>query len=585
MRRIFLLLLSAMLVLPDGASSQDTRPGELALTVTRADSVRALRSANSAQRRFELIRRNNLPWTHDPGSGPCDERIGRFCIWHSSGGSTWEPPPEQEPVVRGRYTLIEHLDEAARLVPGDAWIAGQRVRYLLEAGEYEAADRAARDCRSPEPGWCTALLGYALHGAGDFRGADSVFAAAIDEMPPRDRDRWTDLSAILEPGEIGGYRRLRPEERSAFETRFWWLADPLWMVDGNDRRTEHFVRHVTDRLQDRARSTEGISWGWDLRELLIRYGSPAGWERIRSSIYPIHQDTRILTRYPRGGRLFTPRRNFVESPHEISAEAWDINPRRGRSAYAPAYVDSILPLEHQLAVFRRGDSMRIVTALEAPTGADDSDTRFEAGLIFARDESSSPVVSRRTGDGSIVLDLETRDSQGVISVEALALERRTAARARYGIGTPPLLPGQVALSDLLVLSDGAELEDELDAIVDRARPGLSFRAGEGLGLYWELYGLSRRGQELQIELHLIDRNAGLLRRLVTRAGLVGERYPLVVRWREEPVAGPFVGRALALEIPHVDPGRYAIQMTVTLPGRDPLSAEREIHVVDDAAPE
>jgi hypothetical protein len=584
MRRIFLLLLCAGLLAPDRVSAQAARPGDLSTVVTRADSVRAVRSANAAQRRFELIRRNHLPWTHDPGSGPCDERIGRFCIWYSSGGSTWEPAPEQEPVVRGRYRLIEQLDEAAGLVPGDAWIAGQRVRYLLEAGEEAAAVHAARDCRSPEPGWCTALLGYALHGAGDFRGADSAFAAAVDEMQQRDRERWTDLSAILEPGEIGGYRRLQPEERAAFETRFWWLADPLWMVDGNDRRTEHFVRHVTDRLQDRARSTEGISWGWDLRELLIRYGSPAGWERIRAPVYVLHQDTRIITRYQRGGRLFTPRREFVEAPHEISSDAWDISPRRARSAYAPAYVDSILSVEHQLAVFRRGDSLRIVTALEAPRGADDGEGRFEAGLIFARDEFSPPILTKKYGDGSVVLHLETGDTEGVVSVEALALERRSAARSRYGIGVLPLLPGQVALSDLLV-TGGSELDDDLDAVLDRARPRLTFRSREELGLYWEVYGLARRNQEMQIELHLIDRNAGLLRRIATRAGLMSERHPLVVRWREEPDAGPVVARALTVEVPDVEPGRYAIQMTVTLPGRDPLRAEREIEVLDPSPAE
>jgi hypothetical protein len=578
MRRI--LLLSSLPLLAWIADGGDP-PGPAAdPTVLHAqpDSSRVLRSARSEQRRFELVRRNHLPWTWDRGSGPCDERIGRFCIWHSDGGPPWEPPPEPDPVVAARERLIDTLDDAALAFPGDAWIAGQRVRYLMEASRDSAATEAARQCRSPEPGWCEALLGYALHGAGDYIAADSAFDSALSLLSDRERARWTDLSAMLEGGDARRYARLGDAERATFEARFWWLADPLYILDGNDRRTEHFARHVIDRLQDRAGSTDGISWGSDLRELLIRYGSPAGWERVRDRIPGMH-DRRIITRYPSGGRRFVPSAAYVTAPHEIPPDGWDLNPRRSRSGYAPAYVDSVLPLEHQLAVFRRGDSVRVVASFPA---SKDSLGRLQAGdaaLRFAYDEDDfSQVVRPQAGDGVNVLDLLALARPGVVAVETFAPEARVAARARYGLHLDPQPPDQRTLSDLLLLSRADSLADALDSVLPLALPSHRIAAGDQVGVFWEMYGLSAIPEPYSLSIQLLDRNAGALRRLGVRMGVLEERTPLAVRWREDSGGQEVVARAFSIDMPEVAPGRYTLQLGITFPNRDPIHASRDIEI-------
>src|SRR5213082_2533913 len=88
------------------------------------DSQHILRSARSAQADFESIRRHNLPTAFGHASGPCDERIGRFCFWFGDD-DTASPAAEPARIVEARDRLIRRLDSAAALMPGDEWIAGQ----------------------------------------------------------------------------------------------------------------------------------------------------------------------------------------------------------------------------------------------------------------------------------------------------------------------------------------------------------------------------------------------------------------------------------------------------------------------------
>src|SRR5207245_2178558 len=141
------------------------------------DSLTTLRAARRAQATFESIRQQHLPYGSGHPSGPCDLRIGRFCYWYDEGD---REHAESEPgsIREARTTLLGALGDAGAHLPGDAWIAGQRIRYLVEAGRVRAAVAAARECRT-EGWWCAALLGLALHAAADFAGADSAFAAAL----------------------------------------------------------------------------------------------------------------------------------------------------------------------------------------------------------------------------------------------------------------------------------------------------------------------------------------------------------------------------------------------------------------------
>ncbi|MBA4156527.1 MAG: hypothetical protein H0X65_03505 [Gemmatimonadetes bacterium] len=547
------------------------------------DSARILAAARSAQHRFERIRRNHIPWTWDRGGGPCDERVGRFCIWHTDKDFTWTPPPEPEPIVEARSALIERLDSAAAVLPGDRWIAGQRVRYLSEAGRHPDAETAASECRTAQPGWCRALLGFALHAAGHYARADAAFADALASMPLGERTRWTDLSALLEPDRVRGYRRLSPVDREQFEARFWWLADPLHMLPGNDRRTEHFARHVLDRLQERALSVEAISWGADLRELLLRYGWPVGWERTRARMPGLDRGS-IISRFAPNSRSFDPPTRSVEAPWEITDGTWDLDEKRARTEYATPYATAFEEVEHQMSVFHRGDSAIVVTALRLAPDSTGTHPEFEAALALARNEAAAPVVARVPAhDGAAVLTLTVAATHGLLSLEAFAAEAKRAARARYGVTLAPLPPHGIAVSDLLLISGEEPLPDVLADAIPRALGSARIPPGERIGVFWEVYGITEGEEEIGVSVNLLDENAGWLRRVATRVGVLSAPSPrATVRWQEAPDAPDGVhARSLAVELPELAPGRYTLRLTISPAGREPLHAGKTIEVTPD----
>ena len=262
-----LALAAGLLLAPDAARGQDA-------------------AARAAQAEFERFRVARLPWSWGSAGGPCDEIVGRFCFWHE-GSDDRPPPPEPDGVPAARDTLLARLDAAAARAPADGWVLGQRVRYRIEADRAREAAAVAAACGA-EPWWCAALEGAARHAAGEFQAAERGFDRALEAMPAATRERWTDLSPILDRDARRVWEGLGGGGRDAFARRMWWAADPLWSVPGNERRAEHLARHAWDRLQANAASAYDVAWGDDLSELLVRYGWPAGWERVRVFDADIH---------------------------------------------------------------------------------------------------------------------------------------------------------------------------------------------------------------------------------------------------------------------------------------------------------
>jgi hypothetical protein len=567
------LLLLAALLLEGGAAAQTRATPEL------RDSARTLRAARAAQAEFERLRFRHLPWTWGGGSGGrCDERIGRFCLWHDEGAPEWKAPPEPEAVRRGRERLLARLDSASALLPADPWVAGQRVRYLLDAGRRAEAVVAAGECRA-EAAWCRALEGWALHMAGEAAAADSSFTAALEALPAKEREEWTELEPLLPDGEWKAWKRLRAEMPERAERRLWWLADPLWSVPGNDRRAEHFARHVLDRLHDRARSTEGISWGDDLKEILLRYGAPVGWERIRPN-HPLAQEVSVVTHYAPRSWDFLPPVEALRDPVRLEPEGWRLDDETARSVYAPPYATAFDALEHQVARFRRGDSARVVAAYALDPDSTPAGATTEAALVLAADEDAEPRMVRTTAGGRRgVLEVEVPPGAVVMS-----LETRTAAdtvrrvgRARYGLSLPAAAAG-LALSDVLLLEAPDPLPASLEEAAPRARGSTRVRPGEQVGLFWEVYGLPARTDTVAFSLRVVRQSAGWMRRAAERVGLAEGAQPVRVRWEEETAGEPMLARSLLLALPELPAGEYALELSVAPREGEPVVATRALRV-------
>ncbi|MEQ9569209.1 MAG: hypothetical protein RLN75_03375, partial [Longimicrobiales bacterium] len=152
---------------------------------------------------------------------------------------------------------------------------------------------------------------------------------------------------VLLDGE-GDDARDRALERgdSAAVERFWRLSDPLFLVPGSDRRTEHFARRTWSITREGARNPYAMSWGWDLDELLIRYGWEVGWERRDPGVGAIGASTSAVGHQdPRGQGFVAPAAVWAASP---ASDRDDWNPgsrRRPRTGYAPAYAPTFLDLD------------------------------------------------------------------------------------------------------------------------------------------------------------------------------------------------------------------------------------------------
>lgn len=296
-----------------------------------ADSVALADSARLWQARFEAFRREEY-YRHRLGYR-CDERVGRVCL--SYLGDSTSQAGEPAAVDSARDELIAKLTAAAdseylvltlrvtarhveRLklpgIPGDEWIFGQRIRYLVEDGRTDNALPLAKRCPITKRWWCSALEGYVHQADADLEAADSAFQIALSTLPVTGRRRWTDISPFLDGELREAYGSSSGERRDSLERRFWWLADPLYMIPVNDRKSEHFARNVMCRLQQGAQSGFGMRWGEDLRQIVLRHGWPIGWVFDRWALRGADRDAKLTASYLANGRRFLPSVPFLPGP-------------------------------------------------------------------------------------------------------------------------------------------------------------------------------------------------------------------------------------------------------------------------------
>src|SRR5262245_43715190 len=118
-------------------------------------------------------RRSMCPnWFPADEPTPGDERVARDVQLTAA----W-----RERVRDARNALLDSLAMLDRLRPGDAWITGERVRFLVDQNEIRKALEVAQSCTA-ERAWCAQLTGFALDAAGDYARADSAFDAASAAM-------------------------------------------------------------------------------------------------------------------------------------------------------------------------------------------------------------------------------------------------------------------------------------------------------------------------------------------------------------------------------------------------------------------
>jgi hypothetical protein len=539
------------------------------------DSSEISHRAHDLQARFESRRRHMLPRYY---VGPAERCliVGRFCEWHPRFQDYFAIPDEGNDIRRARADLLRDLEKASNAVPGDDWIIGQRIRYLAE-GHDSSAISVARSCKATR-WWCDALIGFALHVNGNFAAADSAFSIALEEMPSAKRCDWVNLSPLLDDDLRGPYEKMSCAQREAADARIWWVADPLYITPGNERRTEHFSRVLHTALEQNAANTYGSKWGGDLAELIVRFGWAEKWtQEPPASMYPGAQIA-ITGHEPEPGFHFFLTQRPPDTLARIVDSLFEIKQFPPREQYAPPYARSFGELDAQVARFRRGDSTRIVAAYDVSVDTIFGRHKFSAALVAMGSEATPPSVSQ-VDESPLrnVITVSTPWKSQLIGVELLAKDSAGAARWRTGFAEIPLDSGQISLSDLLFVDGSPSLPSDLNEAIPRAHGGTKFRRDQQIGLFWELYGKTPADSALPISLTITPIDEGFFHRAFRALRIVPKVAPLNIRWQENGAAGVLSARSVLLDLSLLSAGKYAVKLEVA---NNPLAVASRIIEVE-----
>lgn len=479
-----------------------------------------------------------------------------MCYWQDD--NDYDPPAEAPSISRARLALIAELGRLSAISPGDNWIAGEHIRYMIAAGQDSAAVSAALAC-TPSRWYCDVLRGYALHSSGRYADASAAFDAALARMPNGERCRWNDISMLLDDAGRSRYGSMPCGTRDSVEYRFWNLARPSLAVDGNDRRTEHFSRVLLANLAEDAANAYGMTWGDDMRELLIRYGAPAWYSTAAPE--PYRQPPVPM------GHGKEPSFHFAAAIDGDSVR-WDTHSPAARGRYAPPYIDTLTSLAVQFAMMKRGDSA-VVAAVYSDTTPGEELFGTAAG---ARDTTRQPPGNPR------IRRMHVEWKGVMVSMEKFDRARRRDARARAWIAPPPHVAGAPELSTLLLFAadSGVAVATFDDALV-HALPGDDLSGTRKLGLYWEVYSkTSHDSAAMTVTVTRTDGSA--LRRLGLALHITRRDSPLAVRWYDAMPAAGIAPHSVVLDLTQLPAGTYRVTVAADVDAAHRTEVSRNVQL-------
>ena len=552
-----------------------------AKTGAAADPGSALEMGKQAQADFERFRHEHLPAARSGAPGQCDETVGRFCYWYNERETV---PHEPATITARREALNAILDTLAHRDPADRWISAQRVRYLVESERPGDALKAAQECGTGG-WWCDILIGFSLHMLGEYRSADSVYAAALTKMLPRDRCAWRDISMLIDDDTKQQYRRLPcgDKARDAFEDRVWLLAKTLYAMKGNDSRTEWYARMTMALMLQDAATPHQFGFDDDERELMLRFGWARAWATTRSAD-PRQRGFSVVSMEPIPAYRMIPPGFVLNNPPLSDSTNWRLQLPPVIARYAPSYAKTLKALEHQKAVFKRGDSAMVIMAYDARVTRELKDQKVNAALVIVpADARRAYTVSMQDAPMTGVLTAKAPWGPVLMSAELTSTEKSAVARARYGVSPPFAVGTRVTLSDLLFYKPYGSFPNSAEEAAPHAHPTERLRADDKLGVYWEAYGTDPNGEKMNISLTVVKEveESGFLRRQAKALKLSREATPVSITVQDLSARGQNLSqRALELDIRTLKPGSYIVQLEIEVAGQYIVRADHRIEIVN-----
>jgi hypothetical protein len=534
-----------------------------------ASSVGAVGSqARGLQDAFERNHRLGLRFYNGGADATCEVPLGRICYWNNNGDVP--PPAERADAKLEREQLMELLGRAQAADPRDDWVSGMRVRYAIEGGFVDTALVAARACGGTE-WWCQALRGLALHNANQHVASGQAFERALAAMPADQRCEWTDITMWLDPFQHASYKALGCDGRRARNERIFRLAQPLWMLPGNDLRNEFYARRTMSRVHALGRIPYDLQWGDDLLESQVRYGWPTAWS-VQNGGVADPRPPQVIGHEPTPSYDFMPTVEAIENPLTSTPADWDPRRKKARMRYSTRYAAGYGALPHQLARFRRGDTTLLAGGYRLMRELEMGRAPYTAGLTVDRlDGTAARTVTRDSAgaNGALLVPLT---SQAMASLEVLAPVGKRAARVRT---TVQPLTGEVRLSDFLLLQRGdPSPTPSLERNAGQAYGSLDIEGGTQIGIYWEIYRPASPDAPLQVSLRTTRLGASFMQKLGASVGLSKTLTPVSIKYNDNGRPDGGAGRSLSFNFPSVPAGEYQLTLMVSGAGITDSTTQR-----------
>jgi hypothetical protein len=275
-----------------------------------------------------------------------------------------------------------------------------------------------------------------------------------------------------------------------------------------------------------------------------------------------------------------------DNPVNTDSLRWTTRPGVVHARYAPAYATPLLRLEHQSALFRRGDSAMVMVAWSVARDEDLAaavDAReVTAALVLTRGEERDAVVVRGASPGRTG-QLVARSAWGsmLLSVEVAAARQRTLARARYGVRRSDTPQSRIQLSDIVLYEPYDGMPTSAEDVLPHMRTSERIPVGSRVGIFWEAYNTNPTGEGLEVNITVAPENSsgGWLARGLRALRRVREAQPVSVGLRDVSARGSAVtARAVEVDLSTLTPGRYLLQLELNAGAGNEVRVERTITV-------
>jgi hypothetical protein len=280
---------------------------------------------------------------------------------------------------------------------------------------------------------------------------------------------------------------------------------------------------------------------------------------------------------------FFPDTRVFSAPDQLTPADWEFGDVESKPTYAPIWAGSFQPLlDHQVALFRRGDSAFIVAAFAVNDDAALGQTR-QAGAFAAvvdRGGVLPPIGTTIEKAGlSVVSTLLAPWRPMIISLEVLDPVNRAAGRMRFAPKLP--LPGtRLSLSDLLLYAPRDSAPKSLADVVPLALHALRAPSNRQIGIFWETYVARASNETFDYTLAVEPMDQSFLHRALVKLHVTDPTQGLSLQWREVPsIADHVASRGLTVDLSRLRPGRYRMRLMVTSGTDQPIVAERSIEIL------